>query len=263
MTDDDFLQAILEKPDEEAPLLVYADWLEEQGDVRAELIRVQQHLAGMKKRERGRARLEARLRELRCSCPEDWLIALDQRRWMSLYLRLTGSKGVQDPFPNKKRVRSAIRKFETDFGVPLPRSYKAYSLIFGPGEFGSYFRINVPDGRKLGDLAGDHHDIHDWEHGYESNQGQLLRRIIYFSNTIGGELIGWDPSAVRDSGESEYAIFHIERTYEAVEIASSFPEFISEICLGGKLGDFIGGSGWDDPEQSFFPYRQKKQRKGK
>src|SRR5262245_7004150 len=43
MADDDtgFIQAILTAPDDGAVRLVYADWLEERGDVRAEFIRLQ------------------------------------------------------------------------------------------------------------------------------------------------------------------------------------------------------------------------------
>jgi uncharacterized protein (TIGR02996 family) len=41
-----FLRAVVERPDEDAPRLIYADWLEEQGDAaRAALIRVQCELA--------------------------------------------------------------------------------------------------------------------------------------------------------------------------------------------------------------------------
>lgn len=39
--EDGFLHAIMETPDDDVPRLVYADWLEEHGDPRAELIRVQ------------------------------------------------------------------------------------------------------------------------------------------------------------------------------------------------------------------------------
>ena len=44
--DDAFLQAILETPDDDTPRLIYADWLDEHGDVaRAEFIRLQCRLA--------------------------------------------------------------------------------------------------------------------------------------------------------------------------------------------------------------------------
>src|SRR4051794_26810457 len=46
--DDAFLQSIIESPEDDAPRLVYADWLEERGDAaRAEFIRVQCQRAGM------------------------------------------------------------------------------------------------------------------------------------------------------------------------------------------------------------------------
>jgi uncharacterized protein (TIGR02996 family) len=40
-TADDFLRAIAEQPDDDAPRLVYADWLQEQGDPRGEFIALQ------------------------------------------------------------------------------------------------------------------------------------------------------------------------------------------------------------------------------
>ena len=38
---DAFLQVIQQTPDDDAPRLVYADWLEERGDPRGEFIRLQ------------------------------------------------------------------------------------------------------------------------------------------------------------------------------------------------------------------------------
>lgn len=45
MTDDAFIRTICQAPHEDAPRLVYADWLEERGDERGEFIRVQIELA--------------------------------------------------------------------------------------------------------------------------------------------------------------------------------------------------------------------------
>jgi uncharacterized protein (TIGR02996 family) len=39
--EDTFVQAILDEPESDSPRLVYADWLEERSDPRAEFIRVQ------------------------------------------------------------------------------------------------------------------------------------------------------------------------------------------------------------------------------
>jgi uncharacterized protein (TIGR02996 family) len=62
MTDHDtFLQAILAQPDDDLPRLIYADWLEEQGDApRAEFIRVQCELAGMSRNDPRRREMSAR-----------------------------------------------------------------------------------------------------------------------------------------------------------------------------------------------------------
>jgi uncharacterized protein (TIGR02996 family) len=65
MTHDDFLQAIIESPDDDAPRLVYTDWLDEHGDAdRAEFIRVQCELAKLPTPNPRRALLEAREQEL-------------------------------------------------------------------------------------------------------------------------------------------------------------------------------------------------------
>lgn len=49
MTHQDFVDAILAEPDDDAPRLIYADWLEERGDPRAEFIRVQVEMATLAK----------------------------------------------------------------------------------------------------------------------------------------------------------------------------------------------------------------------
>jgi uncharacterized protein (TIGR02996 family) len=73
---DAFLRAIFEAPDDDAPRLVYADWLEENGDpFRAEFIRVQCELA----RTRGGASLQAREQALLEAYQGEWLGPL--RRW--------------------------------------------------------------------------------------------------------------------------------------------------------------------------------------
>src|SRR5947209_2890007 len=71
-----FLQAILDDPEDDAPRLVFADWLDERGDPalapRAELIRVQVELArGTAEPARHRA-LQAREKELLAHA-RDWL----------------------------------------------------------------------------------------------------------------------------------------------------------------------------------------------
>jgi uncharacterized protein (TIGR02996 family) len=78
MTQDDaFLQAILEQPDDDAPRLVYADWLDEHGDAgRAEFIRVQIELARGAANARTRDRLAKRERRLLLEHESRWAAPL-------------------------------------------------------------------------------------------------------------------------------------------------------------------------------------------
>ena len=62
--DDAFLADIIENPDNDFPRLVYADWLEEQGDPRGEFIHAQCQLARMDEHDPQRPHLEIRERDL-------------------------------------------------------------------------------------------------------------------------------------------------------------------------------------------------------
>jgi uncharacterized protein (TIGR02996 family) len=69
-----FLRAIIENPDDDAPRLIYADWLEEQGRPdRAEFIRVQVALARLAENDPRRTELEARERGLLAAHEADWV----------------------------------------------------------------------------------------------------------------------------------------------------------------------------------------------
>jgi uncharacterized protein (TIGR02996 family) len=71
---DAFLHALREQPEDDAPRLVYADWLEEHGDPdRAEFIRAQVRLAGMDEDDPERAALEDRERALLAAHEAEWL----------------------------------------------------------------------------------------------------------------------------------------------------------------------------------------------
>lgn len=59
-TNEQFLQAIVEEPDNDLPRLIYADWLDEQGDPRGEFIRVQCELAQLDLYDPARKPLEER-----------------------------------------------------------------------------------------------------------------------------------------------------------------------------------------------------------
>ena len=77
MSDDwTFIQAIRDEPQELLPRLIYADYLEAEGDLRGELIRVQCELTTLPPGDPARAALADRERELLESHGEEWLAPL-------------------------------------------------------------------------------------------------------------------------------------------------------------------------------------------
>lgn len=74
---DAFLQDILAHPDDDAPRLIFADWLEEQGDAnstaRAEFIRIQCALAAKKLPEQQRAELVRREKQFLDEWDGEWV----------------------------------------------------------------------------------------------------------------------------------------------------------------------------------------------
>jgi uncharacterized protein (TIGR02996 family) len=65
-----FLRAIQARPEDDATRLVYADWLEERGDIRGEYLRLEHQLA----------QAPLRLAQLRAQIDHAWLAAVSKRR---------------------------------------------------------------------------------------------------------------------------------------------------------------------------------------
>lgn len=87
MDDQSFLEAIQANPEDEVPRLVYADWLDDQGDPRGELIRVQCEIARSPDNDPNRKRLEHRESELLEDYGETWLEPLRQLGAMGVSTR--------------------------------------------------------------------------------------------------------------------------------------------------------------------------------
>jgi uncharacterized protein (TIGR02996 family) len=92
-----FLQAIIENPDDDAPRLVYADWLEERGDPRGEFIRVQCRLARLTPADPHYFDLYRRMEQLWAAHSETWLQPLHRalaERSLSLHALFYGGMCV-------------------------------------------------------------------------------------------------------------------------------------------------------------------------
>ena len=97
-----FIQEILEHPDDDAPRLIYADWLEDRGDPRAEFIRIQCQLADPYDEEIDREELAWRLRRLEDEYEEQWADGIGQyvlsytfRRGFIEYVEITAERFVE------------------------------------------------------------------------------------------------------------------------------------------------------------------------
>jgi uncharacterized protein (TIGR02996 family) len=73
---DDFLTAVLERPDDDTLRLVYADWLQERGDPRAEFIRVQIALASAAPDDPQVNTLQSYERDLLAEHSQNWCVLL-------------------------------------------------------------------------------------------------------------------------------------------------------------------------------------------
>jgi uncharacterized protein (TIGR02996 family) len=142
-SDGDLLQALRERPQDDALRLVYADWLEEQGDsARAELFRVCQAMRQVPVFSDDYWRLKARRNELRPGCPADWLAATgcDGSRYDPIY-----RDGIPRDWKGRWRLirefaerwhglamgdvgghREEIREEEERLGRRLPPSVREY-----------------------------------------------------------------------------------------------------------------------------------------
>src|SRR5262245_48553832 len=78
--DEPFLRAILTNPDDRVSRLVYADWLDERGDPKAEFIRLEAQLAELPPVHNDIAVLRRRRRELQTQLPAWWLAILGSLR---------------------------------------------------------------------------------------------------------------------------------------------------------------------------------------
>jgi uncharacterized protein (TIGR02996 family) len=77
--EESFVQSVREAPQDEARRLVFADWLEERGDVRADFLRIESRLRGMDARETAYPAATARGLELRDGIEVDWVDGLGWR----------------------------------------------------------------------------------------------------------------------------------------------------------------------------------------
>jgi uncharacterized protein (TIGR02996 family) len=91
-THESFLAAIAAEPHERDARLVYADWLEDQGDARAELIRVMEEMHALAPYSDRFWELRPRRAQLKQGVADDWLIALGYNVYRPLFTKMPAER---------------------------------------------------------------------------------------------------------------------------------------------------------------------------
>ena len=125
--DESFLRAILEAPSDDAPRLIYADWLDERGDPRGEYLR-----AEVRFREAFPFAHPDAVRESRQRVNSLW-IARVSRPPLGVCCDRIAFKEHEPSLHRPSLTVPAVDAVESRFGVTLPDDYRAFLLNYNGG----------------------------------------------------------------------------------------------------------------------------------
>ncbi|MCA9068450.1 MAG: TIGR02996 domain-containing protein, partial [Planctomycetaceae bacterium] len=110
--EDQFLEEI-GKAEDRTVRLVYADWLDEQGDPRGELVRIEEEMRGIPIYSDRYWELKPHRNQLRADCPNEWLAQMEYGTVYEPTFR-----DIPDGWKERWRL---IREFtERWYGIPMP-----------------------------------------------------------------------------------------------------------------------------------------------
>lgn len=116
---DHFEQAILDNPEDISTRLVYADWLEERGDARAEYIRLEVELSQCSKPDENREKKRARLEELRKTVDRKWAIAVGLVRITAIEDLVFYLREFHQPWMENPALDTAAIPDDLPYGLSL------------------------------------------------------------------------------------------------------------------------------------------------
>jgi uncharacterized protein (TIGR02996 family) len=250
--DEAFIIAIRENPRDDTTRLVYADWLDERGDPRGEWIRIEVQLKHLVADGRLYGPLKARQRclESDAEIAPAWLKVVRHQPswnggkildWQEFYdSLLVRPYGWHQTVP--KPTVSQLDEFEAATGFRLPRSYREYILVFGPGQLLTDWDIAAPGygGSWSYDLQTMHENL-SYRHPRTDEQ-YPVDRWRYFCAAYKDRYC-WDPAEVTDPDAHEYAVYHIVEDGRVMRFADSFRGFVESIAL-----DMLTLPGWDEDD---------------
>jgi len=149
---------------------------------------------------------------------------------------------------------SKLNRYERTTGVKLPKSYRSYAQVFGPGYLTMpfYFCMCVPDAEaeefdlevlneNLKPLA-ERPDSPAIQFGCDMDQ---LKRAIFFATDIGTSRYFWDTRDTGKNADNEYGVYVIYRNYKIERLASTFWSFVNDVCIGSGVPGYDNTGGID------------------
>jgi hypothetical protein len=81
--------------------------------------------------------------------------------------------------------------------------------------------------------------------------------MVPFSDTIGGDIVVWDPEDVKNDQESEYGIYVLPDDSDRITfLTDSFSSYVTDMCLGSGFDVIAHDPAWAPP-QEFVPFGRK------
>lgn len=156
--------------------------------------------------------------------------------WADFYRSLAVDVPFGTPVP--KPTPAQLDEYERRVGRKLPKSYRAFITVFGPGSFSSMLQIAAPGYRYLDSTC----DIDIANESYTYNKDDMsipgiaiednsrLSRLWFFGIEGCRNYLGWDPDDIRNVSESEYGIYRVVSACDVKLVATTFRQLVEDTC---------------------------------
>jgi hypothetical protein len=173
--------------------------------------------------------LEGPLRRITMFREEPWKRLLDR-------VRIEGQlRPVSD---------AQLDEFETKHQIKLPRSYREFCKVFGPGSLRGQICIHIT----VPETVSEHVAAQATKQSIEILNKEiwstifldlddycpdpaLIRKGLFFGKDIYTHHYFWNPLDITDKANSEFGVYVIFREMKIHRLADTFESFIYDICL--------------------------------
>jgi hypothetical protein len=157
------------------------------------------------------------------------------KNWKSFYDSLVILPNEMPPPGNWRPTCAELDAFESKHGVKLPKSYRDFIEVFGPGRLGRAIEITAPAYPKAEsffelEYRNSRRDDEKWLTDWPEEIRPKIRRFIYFATYSDEFAIAWDPQDVRHPITHEYAIWEQRPDNTLHFRGNTFREFVEMLC---------------------------------